>query len=301
MNSANNKLFVVAGSTCIGKTAISISLAKHLNCEIISSDSRQFFRDLKIGTAPPSAQQLHEVKHHFVGFLSLEDYYSANMFEQDVLKLLPELFAKNGVALMTGGSGLYIDAVCNGIDDIPDVDPVIRKKYAGMFAEEGIESLRMALKIMDPVHYRQVDLKNPKRIIRALEICETTGKPYSSFLTGEKKKRDFQIIKIGLMRPREELYSRIDRRVDIMIAEGLENEARSLYGKRHCNALDTVGYKEFFNCFDGSISREQAIELIKRNTRRYAKRQMTWWKRDKSIKWFDANDIDPIIRYCDTF
>lgn len=299
MNS-NHKLLVLLGPTGVGKTDIAIAVAKHLHCEIISADSRQFFRDLKVGTAPPSPEQLLQVKHHFVGFLNLDEYYSANLFERDVISLLPRLFSNNDKVIMAGGSCLYIDAVCNGIDDIPDVDPSIRERYSKKYATEGIEGLRIALKIMDPEHYKHVDLKNPKRIIRALEICETTGQPYSSFLTNSRRTRDFEVIQIGLTRPREELYDRINRRVDAMISNGLEEEARSLYQKRNLNALDTVGYKEFFKYFDCSISREQAIDLIKRNSRRYAKRQMTWWNRDKNIKWFDPTNVEEILTYCDT-
>ncbi len=201
------------------------------------------------------------------------------------------------MVLMTGGSGMYIDAVCNGIDDIPDPDQAVREKYTLLYKEEGIEGLRMALKILDPEHYENVDLKNPKRIIRALEVCETTGRPYSSFLKKQKRERDFDILKIGLERPREELYERINLRVDRMVSEGLEEEARDLFDLRNMNALNSVGYREFFDYFEGKITREKAIELIKRNTRRYAKRQMTWWAKDKEIRWFGADKTDEIINY----
>jgi tRNA dimethylallyltransferase len=292
-----NTLIVLLGPTGVGKTDIAIDIARHFGCDIISADSRQFFREMRIGTALPSREQLTEIKHHFIGFLSVKDYYSSNLFERDVLGILPELFKKNSVALMTGGSGMYIDAVCNGIDDIPDVDPEIREKFARKYKEEGIEGLRIELKLLDPEHYEKVDLKNPRRIIRALEICETTGHPYSGFLTNQKRRRDFEIIKTGLKRPREELFDRINRRVDLMIKDGLEEEARNLLGLRHRNALNSVGYREFFDFFDGKITRDKAIELIKRNTRRFAKRQMTWWSKDEGIRWFNADDKAGLIDY----
>ena len=295
-----NILIVLAGPTCAGKTDLSIDIARYFGCEIISADSRQFFREMKIGTAIPSDSQLAEIRHHFIRFLSIKDYYSASLFERDVLKLLPTLFSKNNVALMTGGSGMYVDAVCHGIDDIPDVDPQVREKYIRKYKDEGIHGLRLALKLLDPEHYDNIDLKNPKRILRALEICESTGRPYSSFLTKNKRERDFRIVKVGIERPRDVLYNRINNRVDEMIGNGLEKEAESLVPMKDLNALNTVGYKEFFDFFEGRSTREEAIELIKRNTRRYAKRQMTWWARDKEIKWFDADDINEIIRFLET-
>ncbi|MCX6325308.1 MAG: tRNA (adenosine(37)-N6)-dimethylallyltransferase MiaA [Bacteroidia bacterium] len=292
-----NILIVLLGPTGVGKTDISVDLAARLNCEIISADSRQFFREMRIGTAVPTDHQLNTIKHHFLRFLSVEDYYSASLFERDVLNLLPSLFRRNNIALMSGGSGMYIDAVCNGIDDIPDVDPVIREKYIFRYKEEGIEGLREALKLLDPEHYVKVDLKNHKRIMRALEICETTGKPYSYFLKNQKKERDFGIIKIGLERNRDDLYNRINFRVDDMVKMGLEEEASLLIKFRNLNALNSVGYREFFDFFDGKISREKAIELIKRNSRRYAKRQITWWGKDKDIKWFKPEKVQDIIQF----
>jgi tRNA dimethylallyltransferase len=293
----NNFLIVLLGPTGVGKTDISVSLARHFGCEIISADSRQFFREMKIGTAVPSEQQLAEIKHHFVGFLSISDYYSSSLFERDVLRLLPSIYAKNHLVLMAGGSAMYIDSVCNGIDDIPDTDPVIREKYIKKYKEEGIAGLRIALRLLDPEHYEKVDLRNPKRIIRALEICESAGRPYSSFLTSQKRDRDFSIIKIGLELPRAELFERINARVDKMIEAGLEHEAKGLFGMRHLNAMNTVGYKEFFDYFEGKVTYDEAVRLIKRNTRRYAKRQMTWWARDKEIKWFAAGETKWITRY----
>jgi tRNA dimethylallyltransferase len=295
-----NTLIVLLGPTCVGKTDVSVAIARHFRCEIISADSRQFYREMKIGTSVPEEDLLSEIRHHFIRFIDAKMYYSASLFEQDVLKILPEIFEKNYIVLMTGGSGMYIDAVCNGIDDIPDVDPAIREKYLKKYKEEGIAGLRIALKILDPDHYEKVDLKNPKRIIRALEISETTGRPYSSFLTKQKQERDFRIIRIGLERPRDELYKRINNRVDVMIEKGLEDEARGLFRLRHMNALQSVGYREFFDFLEGKISREKAIELIKRNTRRYAKRQMTWWARDKRITWFNAENVEGIIGYIES-
>jgi tRNA dimethylallyltransferase len=292
-----NILLVLLGPTGVGKTDISLEIALRFGVEIISGDSRQFYREMEIGTAVPGEEQLKKIKHHFIKFLSVTDYYSASLFERDVLNLLPELFRKNNIALMAGGSGLYIDAVCNGIDDIPDIDPLIRKKYTRKFNEEGLGSIRVTLKLLDPEYYKKVDLKNYKRIIRALEISETTGLPYSSFLKKEKRERDFRIIKIGLERPRNELYERINKRVDLMISMGLEEEARSLYKLKNLNALNTVGYKEFFDWFEKKISYEKAVELVKRNSRRYAKRQMTWWNKDNEIKWFNADNKVDILDY----
>jgi tRNA dimethylallyltransferase len=292
-----NILFVLLGPTGVGKTDISIDIAGRLGCEIISADSRQFYRGMDIGTAVPEEFQLKKINHHFIKFLSVKDYYSASLFERDVLNLLPGIFNKCRICLMTGGSGMYIDAVCNGIDNIPDTDPAIREKYIGKYKEEGIESLRVSLKLLDPEHYKNVDLRNYKRIIRALEICESTGQPYSAFLRKEKRSRDFAIIKVGLERPREELYERINIRVDRMISQGLEEEARGLYEYKNLNALNTVGYKEFFDYFENRHTKEKAVELIKRNSRRYAKRQMTWWGKDKEIRWFNADKKQEIIDY----
>jgi len=293
-----NFLIVLLGPTGVGKTDVSIDIARNFNCEIISADSRQFFSEMRIGTAVPEDLQLSAIKHHFIRFLSVEDYYSSSLFERDVLELLPKLYSYNNKVLLCGGSGMYIDAVCYGIDDIPDVDPTVRKKYIDKYREEGLEGLRVILKLLDPEHYAKVDLKNYKRIIRALEICETAGRPYSDFLKKQKRERDFGIIKIGLERNREDLYERINLRVDSMINMGLENEAKQLYSFRNLNAMNSVGYKEFFDFFDGKISREKAIELIKRDSRRYAKRQMTWWSKDKDIMWFHPDNIQDMIQYC---
>lgn len=294
-----NTLIVLLGPTGVGKTSFALELAEKYGSVIISADSRQFYREMSIGTAVPSAGDLIRARHYFIRFISVRDYYSSNLFERDVLELLPGLFKAGNIAIMAGGSALYIDAVCHGTDDIPDVDPAAREKYTRLYKENGIEGLRMALKLLDPAHYSRVDLRNHMRIIRALEICDTTGRPYSSFLKKEKKERDFRILKIGLNMDRSKLYSRINARVDQMLKDGLEEEARCLYPVKHLNALNTVGYREMFDWFDGIISREEAIRLIKRNTRRFARRQLTWWARDKSIRWFDPADRIDIIRFLD--
>jgi tRNA dimethylallyltransferase len=294
-----NTLIVLPGPTGVGKTAFATGLAERLKCDIISCDSRQFYREMRIGTAAPDSEQLARVRHHFVGFISVTDYYSISLFERDVMALLPSLFESNPVAVMTGGSMLYMDAVCRGMDDIPDTDPAVRQKYLTMYGNEGIEGLRIALRMLDPVSYARVDLHNPRRILRALEITESSGIPYSSFLTAPVRQRDFRIIKAGLTRSREELYRRIDNRVDTMMKEGLEEEAASLKGYRGLNALNTVGYRELFRWFDGEISREQAVMLIKRNTRRYARKQITWWNRDSEISWFDASEQEMMNAWID--
>jgi tRNA dimethylallyltransferase len=292
-----NFLIVILGPTGVGKSDLSVDVAGHFKAEIISADSRQFYKEMKIGTAVPPEDQLGRVSHHFIRFLSVKDYFSSSLFERAVLEMLPLLFSKNKIAIMTGGSGMYIDAVCNGIDDIPDIDPLVREKYNAKFKTEGIESLRAELKLIDPDYYGKVDLRNHKRIIRALEIYGTTGRCYTEFLVDKKVERDFNIVKIGLARKREELYQKINSRVDEMIRDGLEEEARELFEFRELNPLKSVGYREFFDFFEGKISRDKAIELIKRNSRRYAKRQMTWWSRDRQIKWFDASQIQDIIEY----
>lgn len=292
-------LIVLLGPTGVGKTDIAVDIALRYNCEIISADSRQLYREMRIGTAVPDETQLNTIKHHFVRSISVKDYYSSSIFERDVLKLLSSIFSSGDIALMAGGSGMYIDAVCNGTDDIPDVDRTVREKYTALYKEEGINGLRMALRLLDPEHYSKVDLKNYKRILRALEICETTGKPYSSFLTRQKRERDFRIIKIGLKRTREDLYQKINSRVDEMVRLGLEDEARQLIGYRHLNALNSVGYREYFDFFDGTITRDKAIELIKRNSRRYAKRQLTWWSKDSEIKWYSPEQQTEIFSFID--
>ena len=292
-----NTLIVLPGPTGVGKTAFATGLAERLGCDIISCDSRQFYREMKIGTAAPGEEELARAKHHFVGFLSVTEYYSISLFERDVLALLRSLCPWIPVVIMTGGSMLYMDAVCRGMDDIPDTDPAVRQKYLEMYHNEGIEGLRIALKLLDPVSYSRIDLHNPRRILRALEITESSGRPYSSFLTAPVRQRDFRIIKAGLTRERSELYRRIDMRVDRMMEEGLEQEAASLIRYRGLNALNTVGYREMFRWFDGEVSREEAVMLIRRNTRRYARKQLTWWNRDSQINWFDASESEKIISW----
>lgn len=294
---AKNTLIVIVGPTAIGKTKTCINLAEKLDTEIISADSRQIFKELKIGTASPSDEELQKVKHHFIGNKSIHDFYTAGMFELDVIELLKDLFREKNNVIMTGGSGLYIDAVCHGIDALPKVEPKIRKDLVEQYEKEGIESLRYKLKVLDPEYYHTADLQNPKRLLKALEITIQTGKPYSSFLTGNKKERFFNILKIGLNRDRQELYNIINLRVEKMIDAGLVEEAREYYEYRNINALNTVGYKEIFQYLDGEISLERAKELIKRDTRRYAKRQITWFKRDPKIQWFHPDEFDNIYRY----
>lgn len=289
-----SKLVVLIGPTGVGKTELSLSLAEFLHSPIINADSRQLFRDLPIGTAAPTAAQQQRVRHYFVGTLSLTDYYSAAQYEADVLRLLEQLFRQNPYALLTGGSMMYIDAVCKGIDDIPTVDGETRRLMLERYEEAGLEQLCKELKLLDPEYYEQVDRKNPKRIIHALEICYMTGKPYSSFRTNAPKPRPFDILKIGLRREREELYERINQRVDQMVADGLVEEARKVLPYRHTNALNTVGYKEMFNYLDGTWTLETAVEKIKQNTRIYSRKQMTWFRRDESIRWFHPEETDAI-------
>lgn len=293
-------LVVILGPTGIGKTDLSIDIAKNFNTEIISSDSRQVFKELKIGTAVPTDDQLKKVKHHFIGNKSIYDYYNASMFEVEVLDTLKDLFENLDFVIMTGGSGMYINAVCDGIDYLPTIDQKLRDDLIKKHQEEGIESIRLQLKMLDPVSYTKIDLKNPKRMLKALEVTIQTGKPYSSFLLDTKKKRDFNIIKIGLQRDRDELYERINIRVDQMVEEGLIEEAKRFYKDRHLNSLNTVGYKELFDSFDGNVSQEKAIELIKRNSRHYAKRQISWFSRDKEIVWFHPEKEEKIIEFINT-
>jgi tRNA dimethylallyltransferase len=290
-------LVVILGPTAVGKTSLSIELSQWLKTEIISCDSRQFYKELDAGTAKPSKEELNLVKHHFINHISVKDYYNASMFEQEVLNLLINLFQTNDVVIMVGGSGMYIDAVCKGIDDLPTVDPEIRNKLIEEFKTDGIESLRLKLKKLDPEYYTRVDLKNPNRLLKAIEVALMTGRPYSEFLTKPHKVREFDIIKIGLNGERDALYDRINQRVDDMMQNGLLIEAREFYPIRHLNALNTVGYKELFQCIDGEITIEKAIELIKRNSRHYARRQMTWFRRDKDIRWFEPSDKDDIKEY----
>ena len=290
-------LIVLIGPTGVGKTELSLSIAEHFQTCILSADSRQLYQDLKIGTAAPTPSQLARVPHHFVGTLKLTDYYSAAQYEADVLNKLEELFQHNDTVVLTGGSMMYVDAVCKGIDDIPTVDKETRELMLQRYEEEGLETLCAELKILDPEYYQIVDLKNPKRVIHALEICYMTGKTYTSFRTQKHKERPFRIIQIGLTREREELYDRINRRVDEMMQEGLLEEAKSVYPFKHLNSLNTVGYKEIFNYLDGEWSLDFAIEKIKQNSRIYSRKQMTWFKRNPNIQWFHPEQKEEIMNY----
>ena len=296
MSSAKT-LIVITGPTAVGKTALCLDIAQHFGIPIINADSRQIYKELKIGTASPTDEQLAKVKHYFVGSLSLNDYYSASLFEQQTMEILEREFAKSDYALMAGGSMMYIDAVCNGIDDIPTVDDHTREALKARLANEGLEPLVEELRQLDPEYYEIVDKQNPRRVVHGLEICLMTGKTYTSFRKREKKQRPFRIVKIGLNRDREELYNRINLRVDEMMDEGLLEEARNLYPMRHMNALNTVGYKEMFTYLDGTWTLEEAVERIKGNTRRYARKQLTWYKKDEQIRWFHPDQKEEIISY----
>lgn len=290
-------LIVLIGPTGVGKTELSLRLAEAFNTCIVSADSRQLYADLKIGTAAPTPEQLQRVKHYMVGTLGLTDYYSAAQYETEVMKLLNELFKEKKVVLLTGGSMMYVDAVCKGIDDIPTVDADTRSLMLQKYETEGLEHLCAELKLLDPEYYQIVDLKNPKRVIHALEICYMTGKTYTSFRTQQKKERPFRIVKVGLTRDREELYDRINRRVDQMMADGLLDEARSVYAHKEYNSLNTVGYKELFKYMDGEWTLDFAIEKIKQNSRIYSRKQMTWFKRDTDIRWFHPDQEAEIQAY----
>ena len=292
-----NNLVVLLGPNGVGKTELGLRLAEHFGSPIISSDSRQVYKELPIGTAAPTNKQMARVKHYMVGMLSISDYYSASAFELDVISLLENLFKQQNIVLMTGGSMMYIDAVCDGIDDIPTVRPEIREELCRQYQEEGLAPILEELRRADPKHYGEVDRNNYKRVIHAVEICRQTGRPYSSFRTNRKKERPFNIIKVGLFREREDLYNRINLRVNQMMDDGLLAEAQAVYPYRHLNALNTVGYKELFKYLDGEWNLDFAVEKIKRNTRVYARKQMTWFKRDNRIHWFHPEDEDEIMAF----
>lgn len=300
------KLIVITGPTAVGKTDLCMEIAGRFGIPIINADSRQLFRQLRIGTASPTPEQQQRIKHYFVGTLDIQDYYSASMYEQEVMALLPKLFAESDYALLSGGSMMYIDAVCNGIDDIPTVDDETRALMKQRLATEGLEALVEELKRLDPEHYELVDRQNPRRVVHALEICHMTGKTYTSFRKADQRKklsgslgqqRPFDMIKIGLNREREELYDRINRRVDQMMEDGLLEEAREMLPYRKANALNTVGYKELFNYMDGVWDLQEAVERIKGNTRRYARKQLTWFKRDEQMRWFHPDSQETIMNY----
>ena len=293
----NKTLIVITGPTAVGKTDLCMEIAGRFDIPIINADSRQLFRELRIGTASPTPEQLAKVRHYFVGTLNIGDYYSASMYEQDVMTLLGQLFKTSDYALLSGGSMMYIDAVCNGIDDIPTVDEKTRTLMKRRLAEEGLEKLVEELRRIDPEHYEVVDRQNPRRVVHALEICHMTGQTYTSFRKAEKKQRPFEIIKIGLNREREELYNRINSRVDSMMEQGLLKEAEEMLPYRQANALNTVGYKELFSYFDGIWELDEAVERIKGNTRSYARKQLTWFKRDQQMKWFHPDEQEQIMKY----
>jgi tRNA dimethylallyltransferase len=292
-----NTLVVLIGPTAVGKTDTSLAIADYFSCPIISSDSRQMYQGMEIGTAMPTKEERERCKHYFVGQLKPGDYYSAAKYEEDVIKLLEKEFVNNKVMLMSGGSMMYIDAVCKGIDDIPTVDDETRAMVLEKYEKEGLEQLASELRILDPEYYNEADIKNPKRVMHALEICYMTGKTYSSFRKRSVKERPFKIIKIGLQRDREELYERINRRVDMMIEQGLIDEVKSFSHLKNHNSLNTVGYKEIFKYLDGEWTLPFAIEKIKQNTRIYSRKQVTWYRKDEDIAWFHPNDIKEIIKY----
>lgn len=285
------KLIVILGPTGVGKTDLSIEIANQLQCPILSADSRQIYKGMTIGTDAPTEEQLTKAKHYFVGTLSVEDYYSASHFEDQAIALLAELHKTHNYVVMSGGSMMYIDAVCKGIDYLPTIDQTLRKQLMDQYEKEGIDPIRMQLKMRDPVFYKQVDLKNPKRVIHALEVCIMTGKPYSSFRTDSTKERPFEIVRIGLTRPREQLYARIGARVDQMIERGLVEEAWSFYPHKHLNSLNTVGYKELFMHFDGNCTLEFAIDKIKQHSRNYARKQLSWFNRNNDIDWINLSEL----------
>ena len=293
---STNTLVVITGPTGVGKSDTAVWLARELNAEIISADSRQLYRDIPIGTAAPTAEQMAKVKHHFVGTLSLEEYYSAAQFEDDVMQLLPQLFTRSPYVVMCGGSMMYVDAVCKGIDNIPTISDEIRREVVERFERDGAEAMREELRRLDPIYYNQVDLKNHKRVIHAVEICLQAGRPYSELRTNSVKQRPFRIVKIGLNLPREQLFDRINRRVEKMIEAGLVDEARRFYPQRHLNSLNTVGYKELFAWMDGTMDYDTAVARIQKNTRVYAKKQLTWYAKDTDMHWFAPSDHQEILK-----
>jgi tRNA dimethylallyltransferase len=295
--SKNKFLIVVGGATATGKTATGIQLAQHFETEILSCDSRQLYREMTIGTAKPTAEELAAAPHHFINLLSIEDDYNVGNFERDALKLLDNLFFKKNVALLVGGSGLFIRALCNGLDEFPTIPLEVKKEVQSLFEKEGLIALQEAIKNADPVYFEKVDQQNPVRLMRALDVIKASGKPFSSFQNQKKKFRNFTPIYINVLMDREQLYERINRRVDLMLEAGLLEEAKSLFPYKEKNSLQTVGYQEFMNFFDGKITLDEAIELVKRNSRRYAKRQMTWFRKEDHWTGFQANEIDKMIEY----
>lgn len=308
LRKTKHTLIVIAGPTAVGKTSFSIQLAKHFSCPVISADSRQLFKEMHIGTAKPSAEEMQGVTHYFIGSHSITENYNVGKFEKEVIALLEQLFKIQETVILVGGSGLYTDAVCNGFDELPEADEDIRRKIKQLYETERIEGLQKLLKQLDPVYFDQVDIQNPQRLSRALEVCLVTGKPYSDFRKDNLKQRDFQCIKIGLNTSREILYERINLRVDQMMKDGLLEEVKSLENYKHLNALQTVGYKELFDCLPELRANqehpvlyrqllEKATERIKQNTRRFAKRQLTWFRRDEQLKWFEPQDFTSVLTY----
>lgn len=300
MTMSTKHLIVIVGPTGSGKSDLAIEIAERYGAPIISTDSRQFYRGIPIGTAQPDAEQLQRVEHHFIASHDLKQEFNCGAYETEALAKLEELYHKHDIVVAVGGSGLYIKALCEGMDSLPEAEPELREELARRLRSEGLESLCEELRQRDPAYYEEVDRNNPARVLRALEVCISTGLPYSSMRTGEKRQRPFNIIKLGIDMERERLYERINRRVDVMMQMGLEQEARTVYHLRAHNSLQTVGYREMFDYFDGTISRDEAIELIKRNSRRYAKRQMTWFRRDEEIKWVDTANKQIIEEYLDS-
>lgn len=296
---AMKKLIVICGPTGIGKSRTALAIARELNCEIVSADSRQLFRELRIGTAVPDQADLNEIPHHFIRSHSIHDTYHASKYENEVLNFLDAYYKKKDQALLVGGSGMYIDAVCKGIDDLPGIDRNVRRKWTGIYDQSGIDALRRALQKADPAYYEVVDRNNPKRMLKALEVYEMTGKPYSGFLTKPRKNRPFETIMIGLNTDRSILYNRINARVLKMIEEGLVEEAKSVFPYRHLTPLKTVGYRELFEYFDGHLSLEEAIEQIQNHSRAYARRQLTWFRRYSDIVWFEPDDVTQILDFID--
>lgn len=297
MNRKLKKLLVVVGPTGSGKTDLSIRLARHFSAPILSTDSRQFYRGIPIGTAQPTPDQLQAAEHHLIASHDLEEGLNCGSYEVLALEILERLFQTHDTVVAVGGSGLYVQALCEGMDDLPEADETIRQALAEKLRAEGLETLTEELRERDPAYWAQVDRQNPARVLRALEVCRSTGRPYSELRTGERRSRNFEIQKVGVDMPREELYERINRRVELMMEQGLEAEARRVYPLRHLNSLQTVGYKELFQYFDGEITREEAVELIKRNSRRYAKRQLTWFRRDEAIRWFHPTQYEEVIAW----
>jgi tRNA dimethylallyltransferase len=308
LRKTKHTLIVIAGPTAIGKTSLSIQLAKHFSCPVISADSRQFFKEMRIGTAKPCVEEMQGIRHYFIGSHSITDNYNVGKFEKEAITLLDQLFKTHEILILVGGSGLYTDAVCNGFDELPEANETIRQQINALFKSKGVEGLQQFLKQLDPIYFDQVDIQNPQRMSRALEVCLITGKPYSDFRKDKIKKRDFHCIKIGLNTAREVLYDRINLRVDQMMKEGLLEEVKSLEKYKHLNALQTVGYKELFDCLPELEANrehpavykqllEKAADLIKQNTRRFAKRQLTWFRRDEQLKWFEPQDITSILTY----